>query len=49
MFQPIIQTIELMNQTNLFNNPDNWESVPYNMNQDIQVGTELTATFNAVN
>ena len=32
----------------LFNNPDNWESVPYNMNQDIQAGTELTATFNAV-
>ena len=31
-----------------FNNPDNWESVPYNMNQDIQAGTELTATFNAV-
>ena len=32
----------------LFNNPDNWESVPYNMNQDIQAGTELTATFSAV-
>ena len=32
----------------LFNNPDNWESVPYNMKQDIQAGTELTATFNAV-
>ena len=32
----------------LFNNPDNWESVPYNMNQNIQAGTELTATFNAV-
>ena len=32
----------------LFNNPDNWESVPYNMNQDIQAGTELTASFNAV-
>lgn len=32
----------------LFNNPDNWESIPYNMNQDIQAGTELTATFNAV-
>ena len=32
----------------LFNNPDNWESVPYNMKQNIQAGTELTATFNAV-
>ena len=32
----------------LFNNPDNWESIPYNMNQDIQAGTELTATFSAV-
>lgn len=32
----------------LFNNPDNWESIPYNMKQNIQAGTELTATFNAV-
>ena len=32
----------------LFNNPDNWESIPYNMKQDIQAGTELTATFSAV-
>ena len=31
-----------------FNNPDNWEAVPYNINQEIQAGTELTASFNAV-
>ena len=31
-----------------FNNPDNWEVVPYNINQEIHAGTELTASFNAV-
>ena len=31
-----------------FNNPDNWEAVPYNINQEIQAGTELTASFKAV-
>ncbi len=48
MFQPIIPNYRAYESNHLFNNPDNWESVPYNMNPRYQAGTELTATFNAV-